>query len=254
MKSPFVRSITIGLFSLVALAALAVPARATSVYQTGFESPTFAVGGLNGQDGWLAPAAATVQTSTVFAGAQAATFDANGVAGQSLAARFVAYDSAGNPEQRVDIRGEFFISAAGAGTNWDVAAVDGNAGFIGQLLIFNSSVAVLGLANTTVGSLPVSRGVWNDFDMVLDYSTGIQSAYINGTLVGQGVFATPSTTLNIYEFGVNSAAGTDALSLDNLSITASPAPLPSVAVMGLALLGGLAVVRVSRRRRKAVVA
>jgi hypothetical protein len=238
--------------ALLAIGLLAVRAnsvRASTIYQTGFESPTYSVGALNGQDGWGAPSQVTVQNTTVFAGAQAATFNATGVTGQSIAGHALSYDSVGNPEARVDVTGEFFLSPTGTGTNWDVVGLLGNAGFIGQLLVIGSSNVTLGLANTAVGNVAVSKGVWNQFDMVLDYSTDTQSAYVNGTFVGQGAFATASTTLGSYGFGVNSAPGTDTFSLDNLDITAAPAPLPSSAVMGLALLGGLAVVPVLGRRK-----
>ena len=242
MQFTLVRSAKV-LLAIGLLAAGANTVQASTIYQTGFESPTYSLGALNGQDGWSAPSQATVQNTTVFAGTQAATFNATGVTGQSFAVHGLTYNSAG--EQRIDVTGEFFLSSTGTGTNWDVAVIFGTTGFIDQLAVVDSSFAIFG-TNKFVGDVPVSKGVWNSFDTVLDYAAGTQSAYVNGTLVGQDTFAPVS--INLFAFGVNDAAGTDTLSLDNLDITVA-APLPSSSVMGLALLGGLAIVPVVKRRK-----
>jgi hypothetical protein len=246
MNCRMIRSAII-IFSFGVLPLLATSAQASSIYQSGFESPTYTVGGLDGQDGWSAFANATVQTSTVFAGTQAASIEANGLSGQYVAAHALTYNSVANPDAQVDITGEFFISTAGSGTNWDIAAVLGNAGFIGQLTVVDSSFVQLGIVSANLGNVPISRGVWNSFDMILNYATDIQSAYINGTFVGQGSFASASTTLDDYNFGINGTSGSDTLSLDDLSITA--VPVPSSALMGVALLGGLMVAQTIRRRQ-----
>jgi hypothetical protein len=251
MRPAILRSI-LAFNAMGLLAVLAGPVRADSViYQSGFESPTYSVGALNGQDGWNSKNDASVQTSTVFAGTQAASITAVGDTGVSLSNHSATYNSAGNADQQVDITGEFFLSTAGTGTAWDLAAVTGNGGFIGQLIFYDASGLVrLGLAGTLVGGFAVSRGTWNQFDLSLDYATQIQSAYINGSLVAAGPFATVNTTLTSYYFGINAlqnTTGTDTLSLDNLSITA--VPLPASAIMGMALIGGLAATQANRRRK-----
>jgi hypothetical protein len=168
----FVRSASALLaIGLLAAAASSVQAQTTStVYQTGFESPTYSLGALNGQDGWFdMPSQAAVENTTVFAGGQAAGFNATGLTGQTLGGHSLTYDATGL--QFVDMTGEFYLSPTGTPTNWDVAGFFGKSGgFIDQLVVFNSSVAELG-TNVFLGNVPVSKGVWNSFEMTFDYTT-----------------------------------------------------------------------------------
>jgi hypothetical protein len=231
---------------LLAMGANSVQAQTTiTVYQSGFESPTYSLGALNGQDGWFnMPSQATVENTTVFAGGQAAGFNATGLTGQTLGGHSLTYDPTGL--RFVDVTGEFFLSPTGTPTNWDVADFVGKSGgFIDQLVVVNSSVAELG-TNVFLGNVPVSKGVWNSFEMTFDYTTDIKSAYVNGTFVGQGGMGPDPIAL--YAFGVNSAPGTDSMFLDNINVTVT-VPEPSSAVIGLALLGGLVIVPVLRRRK-----
>lgn len=241
--APRAFGVVVSACALVALSA--GTAAATDIFSTGFEPSTYAVGALGGQDGWgNAPGGATVQTGTVYAGSQAAQYDATGLSGQATAVHLAAYNSAGNPEQVVRVTGRFYVSSTGlATTGWTLSGTFGNAGFIGQLILIGDSVVTLGLASSIVGSVPITRGTWHTFEHVMDYSTGIQSASVNGTFVGDGPFASPSTTLAIYGFGLNTpSGGTDQLSLDDLSITSIPTPGP-LAVLGL---GGM----IAARRRR----
>ena len=51
------------------------------LYQSGFESPAYALGALGTQDGWSSQVAATVQNGTKFTGNQALQFNPSGLAG-----------------------------------------------------------------------------------------------------------------------------------------------------------------------------
>jgi hypothetical protein len=248
MRRTFLRSAA-SLFALGLISAAVNSARADTLYQTGFESPTYTVGALDSQDGWFNAATATVQNTTVFAGQQAATFSSAGLSAQDLAIHNVT-NTITAPDQIITISGEFQVSATD-GTVWDVAALaNGSGGFLGQIIESNGSVR-LGLASTSVGNIAIASGVWNSFDVTINTATETQAAFINGTFLGQGALAN-NTPFGRYSFGINSGFGhSDTLSIDDLSITAST-PLPSSASMGMILLGGMAVVQLVRRRLAAM--
>ena len=244
--------------AVLVLAALALlfggrgVARAGVIYQTGFEPPTYSLGTLNGKDGWSTSSNADVQNSTVLSGTQAAGFNATTVSGQDLAAHAISYSSLNNPDSLVRIQEAFFLSAAGTPSNWDVIAAFGNNNvFLGQVLVLTNNTATLGLASTGVGSVPVTRGQWNSFELDLNFQTQIQSAFVNGVFIGQGSFANPATSLNVFEFGVNSAHGTDQAFLDNLSITSSSPTVPEPSSLALLSLGGLGLAGWRRWKKRA---
>jgi hypothetical protein len=222
-------------FTLIALGVVAVTslglnvgtrglARAdTVIYQTGFEAPTYAIANLNGQDGWSVPALpAVVQHSPAVVGTQTAAFSAAGLPGAAFAAHALAYSSVSNAEPFVRVKADFFVGGAGTPTiDWTVLAVNGNAGFIGQIAIDGGNTAILGLASGVVGSVPITRGVWNHFELDLNFQTGVQTAYVNGIFIGQGPFSSTSTTLTLFQSGVNSSPGSDVAALDVVSVTSA---------------------------------
>ncbi len=65
-----IRSACLAAACLAALiGAIALPASAASLYSTGFEAPTFSLGALNGQGGWVsADPTAAVENTVVYAG------------------------------------------------------------------------------------------------------------------------------------------------------------------------------------------
>jgi hypothetical protein len=154
--------------------------------------------------------------------------------GQSLISRAITYNSVNNPESLVRIQESFFLSATGSHSIWQVLGVSGNEGFIGQLLIESNDKAVLGAGNGNMGSVSVTRGQWNSFELDLNFQTQRQSAYVNGVLIGQGTFANPTTSLGLVGFGVNNLPGKDQAFVDNLSITSSAVPeLSTLTLLGI---------------------
>jgi PEP-CTERM motif len=226
-------SLQLGLLVGVTLSALATGAQAATIFSTGFEPPDFTTGPLAGQQGWTG-SGGTVETGTVFAGVQAVGFDTTGVSTQRNA---VSVPTAGQGSL-VQVSDEFFISAVNGFSVWDPLLIDGNAGFVGQLEIIDG-VAVLGLADSSVGSVPVSIGAWHNYTMDFNFATGIQSAFIDGALIGTGPIASASTEIDAIQIGINEASGSTAAGFaDNLSLTSVPEPSTwAMLLAGFAALG-----------------
>jgi hypothetical protein len=230
-------------FSALSLA----PALRADIFSTGFEPPTYTTGQLAGQDGRTGSTTAVVENTTVFAGSQAVAYDSTGVATQDLATHALTYNSVGNPYQTVVFDVEFMEGATGTSPDWDALAAVGNAGFIAQLTVANGDASfgpdVLGI---TTGSVPITAGVWNDYQLVLNFQTDTATAYVDSTFIGVGAFATPSTSLSNLDLGINSLTGgvdTATGYFDNLTVTT---PEPSALILLLTTL--LAVTFVARKR------
>ena len=194
----------------------------SALFQTGFEatdSPPYSLGQLAGQNGW-AGSLGVVQNGTVFGGTQAVQFNAALASGQTLVSHSL---SDPQPETEVVYEIEFQQSANGSPSFWDAVVAVGNAGFLGQLVVTQTGNVILGNATTSTGSLPVSRGVWNDFQLVVNYSAQTITGYVNGSLVGSLPFSNSSTTVSAVGFGINFGPGADSGFFDNLSVVSTPA-------------------------------
>jgi hypothetical protein len=220
---------------------------AETLFSTGFEPPSYTLGALNGQNGWTNTATPVVENTVVFAGSQAVAFDSTGVTGQNLAVHPLTYNSGTDPNQIVVFDAEFMESPTGNNPTWDVLAASGGAGFIAQLTVQNGNAQFGPDGKGIVGAVPVTAGVWNDYQLVLNFVTGTASAYVDSTFIGSGAFTNPTTTLTSFNFGVNSLLnGTDTATgyYDNFSVTTAPEP-GSVGFV----LAGLALLTFSRAAR-----
>jgi PEP-CTERM motif len=242
-------SLQLGLLIGMTLSAVATGAQAATIFSTGFEPPDFTTGPLAGQQGWTG-VGGTVETGTVFAGVQAVGFDTTGLSTQQLNGLGVPTAGQGS---LVQVSDEFFVSAVNGSADWDVLSASGNAGFIGQLEVTNG-IASLGLTDSSVGAVPVSIGAWNNYTMDFNFATGIQSAFVDGALIGTGPLATASTNVELIDIGINSASGSTAQGFaDNLSLT-SPVPEPSTWAMLLAGFAALGFMGFRRTRSGGVTA
>jgi hypothetical protein len=223
--------------------AISASAQGTPIYQTGFEPPIFSPGTINGQDGWFAfgvPSSTVIETTTVETGVQAvgitpfgATF---GVVGAGRSASYNAADQI----LTFSIGADF--SATGTPSFWTVLDtqynssppnIDFNIDQSGQIHIF-----IMGTDHPT--GVSITRGVWNNYKLEVNFFNDTVSAFYNGATVLQGAsFSSTGTTLGFYAFYAQGAfPGTDSGYFDNLSVTVSPAtPAQMVAVLITTLQG-----------------
>jgi hypothetical protein len=194
------------------------------IFQTGFEStdtPAYSTGQLSGQNGWTGLTAGVVENSTAFSGSQAVSFDSTGTVGQNLMHQAITYDSLSDPDQIVVFDIHFMASATGTTSNWTVVGASGTGGlFIGGIVVSTSGLASDGFGNTVA----VTRGTWNDFQLILDFTSQTASGFVNSQALGTGSFFNASTKLVSYGFGVNSSPGTDTGFFDQTSINSVPEP------------------------------
>jgi hypothetical protein len=212
----------------MAVLSLAPLSQAGTIFQTGFESsevPAYSTGQLSGQNGWSGTTAAVVENSTVFSGLQAVSLASTGLSGQSLIGQNLTYNSSTDPNKIVVFDDEFMESSSGSQSNWNPLNVGANGQYITQIIVQTNGNAVLGVLGGPVGSIPVTRGTWNDFQLVLNFQNQTVSGYVDSQLLGSGSFANPTTVLSRVNLGLNSAPNGDTGFFDQLSVTSqSPEP------------------------------
>ena len=212
-----------------------------TIYQTGFEPPTFSPGTINGQDSWYingAPSSIVIETTTVKTGIQAVGITPSGATSGVVGALRNASYNAANQILTFSIDANY--SATGTPSFWTVLdaiinlppnnAIGINIDQTGQIHIF-----VTGTDHPT--GVSITRGVWSHYELDVNFSNDTVSALYNGVSILQGAsFSSTGTTLDAYAFyaqGASPLVGTDSGYFDNLSVTASAsssANLVSIAV------------------------
>ena len=199
------------------------------VYQTGFEPPAFSPGELNGQSGWSntgLQATTVVETSVVASGSQAVevsrTTDngSGGVYG-------VPFDAA-NQIITFNIDANF---STGIQSFWTVlnTQYDSTPGNIDFNIDENGQMHVYTTGTDHPTGVSITRGVWNHYQMDVNFQNETVTAFYNGVPIVQGApFSSTGTTFGSLAFYCQGTPATDLAYFDNLSMTAQSAPTVSV--------------------------
>jgi hypothetical protein len=218
----------------VTILALLGPAVANAgagvVYQTGFESPTFSPSTINGQDGWFingAPSQTVTETAVVKSGLQAVGITpAGATSGVVGAVRSTSYDAA---NQILTFGIDALLSGAGTPSFWTAIDTQYPNGSLYDNIDINidqsgqNEIHVFIAGTDYPTGVFVTRGVWNHYELDVNFINNTVSAFYNGSPLVQNVpFTPPSTTLGVCAFyAQGEVTGTDTGYFDNFSITAS---------------------------------
>jgi MYXO-CTERM domain-containing protein len=232
----------------------------TVLYSTNFNTPTYAAGGLIGQDGWLGTGTSIVNPISVnAAGAVAMTttgqdvnrpFTTPGLApsGNSF---FVIADITVSAAQAT---GDYFMHLGDGGTSNFFARIyarsSGTSGFQMALgtssgttgLVYGSTVLNFGETYRLVARLDLISGLANDtgalfINPVNPFGIG-DTAYVAATTIG----VDPTVTISSINLRQGTSTSAPTLVVDNLSVAFVPTP-------GAAALLGLGALAAGRRRR-----
>jgi hypothetical protein len=241
---------------LIAVAASlsASPLFAQSLFDSqGFEAPSYSLGNLAGQNGWVSQgtAVASVQSSVVRSGNQAVSLDGTTTTWYWPS---VAYTPA--PGEVIQIsadirRGSSATTAKNFGFFVDV--YDNTAGVrICRMGIANNAGSLVGIATTknasgTVGNYVYQSGLlwdtWYSFKMDLNYGSQTFDLVIDGIVVGSNLpFVSPATDFGDADLMLSYTSGaTDVGYFDNYAVSVIPEPTSAT----LLLLGaaGMALYR-----------
>lgn len=254
------------LFSALAAALTLFSFSTVSAYAdviTGFEPPAYTPGfPLSGQNGWLefGSALVMVENTFAFAGSQAVFVD-GGASAVSQSGPYIA-TTAG---PLVDLSAEIWLSSSSDETQWQFAQLGaGLHGFAGGIDIiptsdtFTNNIVAITSGTPVIGTL--TRNQWNDIGIDLDFTTQTFSVVLNGVTLSSnlpfcGVNNGPCTGASVSNvnadgffdtFGGTSGNNDDAF-IDNYSdVTVAATPEPSVGILCLVGLAGLAAVRRKR--------
>jgi sugar lactone lactonase YvrE len=234
------RSSTMGRYPFLFLAiwlTLLPTARADVIYQTGFEPPTFtAAQPLSGQDGWgirIGPSAnITVQSDTVFTGAQAVQFNATGALTFTRITKPISFESTTATDKVVAVSVDAMVGAPADGASysqWDFIVVfDGSGAFFGSLSARPTGELYIsnGPVSTNTGVF-LPRGTWNHLELDINFANGTLWGFLNGIAIFRPIAYPAAHAANLGSAGFelsNGPIGTDTAYFDNFSVVSQPAP------------------------------
>jgi hypothetical protein len=239
---------------ILALVALAIPAARADVvlYQTSFESPTFATGPISGQDGWsvFGPGISTVESPFAKTGSQAVFVD-GGTASQS--GPFHSDTTAG---PLVDLSADIAIFTSSNQTSWQFAATGpGLIGFLGGIDIGfaggGSSIQAITAGFPVIGSgfsraTAFDATAWHHIDLLFDIATQTYNITLDGSTLDSNVPFCGSNSgctgaaVPLYSDGFFDSFGTgnDSGYMDNYQVAlVNPVPEPSSVFLLVTVLG-----------------
>ncbi|MCE9559198.1 MAG: hypothetical protein K8R88_09620 [Armatimonadetes bacterium] len=177
----------------------------TTIYSTGFESPSFVFGSLQGQQGWFVDAdyPYNVQSARVFAGSRALSYDTAPGGPDAYAYKSFAptYNSATSAEKTVVASSQIFIqsnpefpdSYSWAGLN----AYSGAPNIANIVNIEFDASGACKLTNTfneIFSTVTAAPDAWHNVELVLNFATGTARGKIDGVDLGISL-SFPETTL-----------------------------------------------------------
>ncbi len=257
------------LILVAGLAACFASANATVLYSTGFETPTFAIGGMlgtgttgnqDGQDGWSLTTTAWQVVGSPSGGVTAA--------GGSQMARGTISNTANAGRWTWKE-----IPALAAGYSFITASVDmfipttvtrnadvgiqlyDTAEGVCQLSVNASTgnVIIGGFATDSTGAQGVInglKGAWHNYKVTLDFAAGKFDGFIDGISLSGGTgYSTGTLTsstfsdMDLYLGNVTAGTGSNFIYYDNYKVEGVPEPATFVAL-------GLGLAAVARRRSK----
>lgn len=224
-----------------------------TVYQTGFEAPTFTTGALSGQDNWSGAgfgATTLVETAVVHNGSQAVIITPG--AGNNIFGAQHSDPASLSSNSILTLSDYANFSSAGTPTYWTPLGSFYSAGGDILLNVDTSGQIVLSInGNNTATGVHVSTGTWTQLGLAINYSTETVTGYDNGVAVGPAVAFNDTSDLNLTTFVFysqpNPAASPQVAYFDDLSISTSAAPEPASMVTALAGLAALGLLRRFRR-------
>jgi len=246
------------LISAAAVLALASGASATVIYSTSFEAPTFAVGNLNGQNGWIADTGTVANTAGgAHTGTQFARMTGANIGGVGTSAwQWQGTSSLTAAQLAVApiVRASVWVSMSGTpGTRSFSAGLDcydTAVSRIGQILInLDGSVSIidgLGTQSSSAAGL-INPLNYHKLTIEMNYATGTQKFFVDGIDSGvTGLFA--NTDFGDADFrgirGTGTGGAAFELRADDYILENEAIPAPaSLALMGMGLIAG------GRRRR-----
>jgi hypothetical protein len=204
-------------------------AQADVIYQTGFENSPFTLGTMAGQDGWNVfsgggtPNAVTIENAVSFAGSQAVEIDTSSASGQTG-----PYRADGSPasDTIVTMQAVVMLTSSTTQSGWQFAGLTPSLGFMGGFNPLPDGTIQIITAGFPVTSSPViTRDVWNEWEVVYNFTTQTFDILINNKLVASNEpFIAPSSTFGGGIFDTfNTPGGNDRGYFDNYSITGSAA-------------------------------
>ena len=167
-------------------------AGSTTLYQTGFEPPSYALGPIDGQTGWGAigtAAATTVENTITGIGAQAVAVTMTGASGLFGAGLSNSFDAL-NTSTKVVVLSVDADLGGGNPSWWTLLHASFNdatpSGHVEFNIDTSGQINIYDGFNGHPTGVYVTRGGWNHYELALDFSTRTVTASYNGTQVYSG--------------------------------------------------------------------
>lgn len=244
---------------LAASLALVASTKATTLINTGFESPDYAAGNLVGQQGWDAAGFfeddvvnVMVQNSVVKTGSQAVSLTGSGQGAGAFAYKLTPFLPVMEQQITIDFDMQWGTGGSVKSALYGVQTYDTDLNLVGsvgvsQLFGFYNAVVFDDQGSPiAIPGAVVNPGEWHHFQLVLDYASQSYHASMDGftsaTIPFQSLDVTDYGEADLFrDAGLGNA--NDTAYFDNLSSISSIVPEPA----SLGMLGGLAAILMRRR-------